>query len=154
MPHPPPQQNPPAAPVLWYTFLFISGCYHFCDQYNHHLDHHHRTDHHADHHDDHEDHHHHHHQRGDLGIKGTFCLSHRGLGLLSIAHNRHHPHQQESQKRLLLVRDCSHLMSAVSERGERGRVRICSKMEFQSAKYMWEMRIIAANLTIYVKVKP
>ena len=36
------------------------------------------------------------HRRVDLGIKGTFCGSLRGSGLLSTQH-RHH--QQESQKR-------------------------------------------------------
>ena len=50
--------------------------------------------HHLCHHHDHRLHplQHPHWQRRDVGIKGTFCLSLRGLGLLSVAHNHHHYH--------------------------------------------------------------
>ena len=49
-------------------------------------------------------HHRHHVQREDLGIKGTFCLSLRGLGLLSIAHNHHRRHNQANLNHNFVVK--------------------------------------------------
>ena len=69
----------PSCSLLFYCFTIYESYYdrHDCNRHHRHR-HHHR----------------HHVQREDLGIKGTFCLSLRGLGLLSIAHNHHRRHNQ------------------------------------------------------------
>ena len=66
----------------------------------HHLCHHHC------HHHDHRVHplQHPHCQRRDVRIKGTFCLSLRGLGLLSIAHNHHRRHNQANLNQNFIVK--------------------------------------------------